>query len=331
MTTDERADAVAAYGFTERQATFLTAVMRHSGVCVQRQYCAFAGVSRGQVIRNFFGALVDRKFATAHPCARQGALVYHIHHKGLYRAIGEPDSRCRRRSSLERAIERLMLLDVVLSRPSLNWLATEREKVTYFLHRRNVNELDLPRTTFGSTATQTTRFFIDRLPIGVGVGDDVTFLYLVTEPTGSRLREFLESHFKLFCALPNWRLLLVLPPTLRTAESAHRRAIADLCAAPVSLDITEEFRWYCMVRRSVETGGGRRLEADVARFSRARRAFGSPRFFAVYRQWIREGDAATGRLLSPAFHDAWRTGRVAVESLVLPYVYAELGSLVQSA
>jgi len=36
MTTDERVQAIADYGFTERQAQFLVLVMRHSGLCVKR-------------------------------------------------------------------------------------------------------------------------------------------------------------------------------------------------------------------------------------------------------------------------------------------------------
>lgn len=42
MTTHERIQAVTDYGFTERQARFLVLVMRHSGLCVKRQYTAFA-------------------------------------------------------------------------------------------------------------------------------------------------------------------------------------------------------------------------------------------------------------------------------------------------
>jgi hypothetical protein len=45
--TVERTQAVAAFGFTERQARFLVTVMLHSGVFVERQYCAFAGIVHG--------------------------------------------------------------------------------------------------------------------------------------------------------------------------------------------------------------------------------------------------------------------------------------------
>jgi integrase len=44
----ERTEAVAAFGFTERQARFLVSVLLHSGVFVERQYCSFAGIVHGQ-------------------------------------------------------------------------------------------------------------------------------------------------------------------------------------------------------------------------------------------------------------------------------------------
>ena len=48
MTAAERIQAVTAFGFTERQARFLVTAMLHAGVCLGRQYCAFAGIRRGQ-------------------------------------------------------------------------------------------------------------------------------------------------------------------------------------------------------------------------------------------------------------------------------------------
>ena len=55
----------------------------------------------------------------------------------LYRAIGEPDNRHRRPATVARAIERLMVLDAVLAARQLTWLATEREKVAYFVEQRH--------------------------------------------------------------------------------------------------------------------------------------------------------------------------------------------------
>ena len=44
----ERVEAVAAFGFTERQARFLVTVLLHAGVFLERQYCGFAGIVHGQ-------------------------------------------------------------------------------------------------------------------------------------------------------------------------------------------------------------------------------------------------------------------------------------------
>ena len=44
MTFADRIAAVATYGFTPRQAAFLTTVMLHAGVCVSRQYTTFAHI-----------------------------------------------------------------------------------------------------------------------------------------------------------------------------------------------------------------------------------------------------------------------------------------------
>jgi hypothetical protein len=46
--TEERTEAVSAFGFTERQARFSVEVLIHSGVFVERHYCAFAGITHGQ-------------------------------------------------------------------------------------------------------------------------------------------------------------------------------------------------------------------------------------------------------------------------------------------
>ena len=48
MTFADRTAALVPFGFTERQARFLVTVMLHSGVCLGRQYCAFARINTGR-------------------------------------------------------------------------------------------------------------------------------------------------------------------------------------------------------------------------------------------------------------------------------------------
>ena len=332
MTSAERTTAIAAYGFTPRQAAFLSTVLVHAGVCVQRQYSAFAGIAHGQVTHNFFAALVTHRFATAYPCARRGAQIYHVHHKALYRAIGEPDSRLRRPATVARAVERLMVLDAVLAQPEITWLGTEREKVAYWIDRRGFSLDELPALTFAANERQTTRYFPHKLPLGsASAGDVLTLLYLVTEVSGRACRQFLEAHRRMLHRLSRWRLLLVAPRVLAAAIPAHQLVAADFCAAPLRPAIVEEFSWFCRVRRALEDTGTRPADRDAARFARARQAFGAPRFYAAYRDWRRDGDASLQRLLSPVLHDARQRGAATVDTVVLPHVYAELGDVVQTA
>jgi hypothetical protein len=92
-TFDDRVEAIKAFRFTERQARFLVTVMLHSGVCLGRQYCAFAGIDYGAPVANLFTTLQARGFATPQVCGHNRARLFHIHFKPLYAAIGEPDNR----------------------------------------------------------------------------------------------------------------------------------------------------------------------------------------------------------------------------------------------
>ena len=115
MTTAERVRAVAEKGFTDRQAGFLVTVMLHSGVCIGRQYCVYARIVRGQKVYDFFASLVARRFATSYSAAHRRSHIYHLHSKLLYAAIGEPNDRNRKPVTLARAVEWLMVLDLVLA------------------------------------------------------------------------------------------------------------------------------------------------------------------------------------------------------------------------
>ena len=148
MTAEDRTRAVAEFGFTPRQARFLALVMRHAGVCLLRQYSTFAGIVHGQKTRAFFAKLVSRQYASAYACRHNRGRLYHVHHFGLYQAIDEPNSACRRPVTAARVPERLMVLDTVLANPELDWLVTRAEKVRYFTQAPCSVAVDtLPRLT----------------------------------------------------------------------------------------------------------------------------------------------------------------------------------------
>jgi hypothetical protein len=77
MTVEERVSAVAEFGFIPRQARFLVLAIRHAGVCLLRQYSAFAGIVHGQKTRAFFHKLVSRRYASAYECRHNRARLYH--------------------------------------------------------------------------------------------------------------------------------------------------------------------------------------------------------------------------------------------------------------
>jgi hypothetical protein len=123
--TAERAKLLMPFGFTERQARFLAVVLLHSGIYMGRHYAAFAGITHGQKVHDFVERLLARRFATAHRVGRTGRTrIFHVQHKPLHAALGEPDNRHRKPISLGGAIERMMLLDAVLTDRDVVWLAT---------------------------------------------------------------------------------------------------------------------------------------------------------------------------------------------------------------
>ena len=131
MNLDDAIGTIISRGFTERQARFLVLVARHSGVCVMRQYSAFAGVVFGHTTRRFFTKLERLGWVSTYDCARKRARIYHVRHRELYEAVGDAESRLRRPPTVPRALERIMLLDAILREPDLVWLATSEEKMTH--------------------------------------------------------------------------------------------------------------------------------------------------------------------------------------------------------
>lgn len=332
MTLEERTRAVALFGFTERQARFLTTVMVHSGVCMRRQYCAFAHIERGQKTHDFFARLVNGDYATAYPCAQSRAYLYHLHHKGLYRSIGEPNNRHRRRVFLSRAVERLMLLDVVVAHPDLTWLGTERDKLAYFTLRSTARvPLDTcPQLTFTGGEQTTVRYFPDKLPIGVDADERThIFCYLLTDAHHTfDFRAFLHRHANLLRRLSAWSVRLLVPQHLAPAVPRYTGAFRDELEAPLSPTTVEHLRWYFQARRARSDPATAPIDE---RFEQAKRAFASPRFRALFEAWSRVGEPALDAAYSPLLADALARGTGRLETYVLPHPYLHLLPLVGTA
>jgi hypothetical protein len=315
-TFNDRVEAIKGFGLTDRQARFVVTVMLHSGVCLGRQYCAFAGIDYGAAVASLFKTLQTRGFATPQVCGHNRARLFHIHFKPLYAAIGEPDNRFRRPMTLARAVERLMVLDAVMADRSVSWLATERDKLHYFASVGAARH-HLPSLTFRSTDEETIRYFPEKLPIGVG-RDGMThvFLYLVTSGTPMDFRLFLERHAELLRSLPSWTVRLLVPRHLAGAASLHRTAFAEQLATPLPEDVVDEMRWYFHACRD----GGAELDE---RYYRAQTAFAGPRYRALYKRWLMDGERVLDAVMSPVLVDvvARRVGVLDCQVLTHPYLH----------
>jgi hypothetical protein len=312
----DRVTAVAGMGFTERQAGFLVHVMLHSGVCLGRQYCAFARIVRGQKMVDFFQKLVEKRLATPYSCGHNKAHVYHVHNIKLYAAIGESHARFRKRSALARTIERLMILDHVIAHREMTWLGAEQDKLAHFLTMSRQRD-ELPRLSFGTGADVTVRYFPDKLPIGVSPdGRSHVFLYLLTDPLPHDFRAFLRRHAELLRSLPAWTIRLLVPRTRHGEIQLYRRAFQEELAAPVNSTIADELRWFFRQ-------GDASVEAQQGRFKRARRAFGAPRFRALQRAWLLAGDRAIDVAMSSSLAEsiARGDGRLECQELTRQYLH----------
>ena len=323
MTAEERVNAIAKFGFAERQARFLVTVMLFGGVCVPKQYARFAGTAYGQKVNAFFARLVERGFVTMGRCIHNRASLYHVHHRPLYEAIGEGRSRYRRPVPTGRAIERVMRLDSVLSYPDIRWFVNAQEKVDFVTRTVPAFPAEcMPYAKIGSRMC----LFPDDVALGVDASDRPVFLHLVISPFDDDFRAVLQRYGDLLGALRQWTLQLLFPKVMATAMGRSQSTFRDELAAPFSPTTLDEVRWYFeQLRRAVTNRT--RLPFD-ARFRRAQYAFAAPRFRVLYRRWLVGGERAfdvvsTLRVID---HLANETGRV--ECRVLPLSYRHLSPLV---
>jgi len=329
VTFEERVQAMIDHGFTERQAGFLTTVMLHAGVCLGRQYCAYAGIVRGQKVHDFFRDLVANNHVSVYSRAHRKTHLYHVHAKTLYRAIGEPNNRHRRPVPLSRAIERLMVLDGVLADRRHRWLATEREKIAHFTRVTRLSRSELPHISFGVQPDETVRYFAEKLPIGIDPdGRRHVFIYLVTRRLPIDFRVFLHRYGNLLRTLPAWTVRVLVPPHLIGAVALHEAAARDELAMPLPPATVDELRWYFEQRRDAAADPA--IVADL-RFQRASAMFGAPRFRVLYRMWRRYGNRMLDATTSPVTADALarRTGQV--DCHVLAHTYQHLSALVSTS
>jgi hypothetical protein len=172
---------------------------------------------------------------------------------------------------------------------------------------------------------QTVRYFPDKLPIGIASENGRhVFGYLVRRPSPIDFRAFLQRHAELLRALPEWSIRIVFPLHLQDARDTYLSALRQELTTPLRPAVADELRWY-FAQRDTRSD---QVEVDHARLARARQAFGSPRFRALYRLWRTDGRRIVDATVSPVLADAMRRGTGQIESQVLTHPYLHLSTLV---
>ena len=154
--------ALAALGWTGREAEWIALVCLQSGVFTRSQYGAyFNTVADRKPAGRFVRALLERQLAVedARAIFPGGARAVHITQKSIYRALDIPDVRHRRgqAATTQVLMRRLLALDYVIEWPTLRWLPTEAEKVQQF-EALGLDRGVLPYRTYGEGAPAQKRF-----------------------------------------------------------------------------------------------------------------------------------------------------------------------------
>ena len=231
-------------------------------------------------------------------------------------------SRFRKRMSLGRAVERLMILDHVIAHREFRWLGAEQDKVAHFLTTTTLGRDALPRLAFGEQPDVTVRFFPDKLPIGVSPdGRRHAFLYLLANPLPHDFRVFLRRHAELLRALPAWSIQLLVPIDQGSRDGraerladAYEKAFRQELAAP--LDARHGERAAVVLGRHVGRLDGRRRPPDATGATHLRDATFRALRRALELDGHRAVDVAASRSLADAIDRA--EGRLERHELTTP-------------
>lgn len=213
-----------------RAAEWTAHAALHSGVFTRLQLRAWLqspnpDTERAEASR-IIASLRQSELATEEELADIGRYV-HIHAKQVYRALGEPDNRNRRRPAREKVLERLLCLDYVLDHPDEAWLPTEGGK-TKACEAAGIDRGAWPRKVYLAKdgECETTRYFVEKFPLAVDLERRCVLAGCVSPgTTKTRLKSWLETYGPLLEALGRAGFALTLvhvSSRLEAEESAAK-------------------------------------------------------------------------------------------------------------
>lgn len=299
MTNEERISAVERFGYDAVEAQFLVMAALHGGYFLRRQFLAFVGGTKG-----WKDVLLLKKLAGNEHCRaavyRHDRMVYHLSAKPLYDALGEPDNRNRREHQPSTVKNKTMALDFVLEHPAGGYLATEREKLDYFVHTRNIAAEDLPTRWYSSPRGHESKakHFVESYPIFLSApvvpgapAAPWPHLCYVDEglQTTDRFATYLSQYGRLFAALGDFHVIYVAegPRLFASAERIFQRFVSSFfrTADPVGSD-RESLLAYFKRRRLYENQDFSDFDtASLIRLREEKKRFAGESYEALYSRW----------------------------------------------
>jgi hypothetical protein len=297
LTPSERIQALERFGYTEREARFLCLAALHGGYFLRRQYGEFLQKAVGGTA----AALIEKVLAKGHAQVAtfvSNTQVYHLSARPFYAALGQEDNRNRRMRQPLTVKSKLMGLDFVLAHPQYEYLATEQEKLDYFLGRLQIDRAALPVKRYASRGQVTDRYFIEKYPIFLSAADReavppvVSFCFVdAGAGTVAGFRTFLQQYQRILAALREFQVIYVanieyLFPAATAAFARFSKPGETVAADPQSARMLAHFE----VRHRYETQQWDFFDrAKLIRLRDERQEFSGAKFDALYEQWKVKG------------------------------------------
>jgi hypothetical protein len=271
-----------AFGYTEPEARFLYIAATHSGYFTVRQFLEFANAKSGKRSACFVEKLIASGHASAQRYTRK-SLVYHIHSRKLYAAIGKDYLRHRRQHEPNHIKTQLLALDFILSHPENDYFETAQKKRQYFIETLRVDS-----ALFTSDASRKPITFSDGFPVFLACRaleslPVVTFTYVDSghcnlDPYVAHLRRYRP----LFQHLPSFQFIYISTSTRLQGEA--RELFSLLIKAEGLPDL---LRYFDVQTKWNRKQYGLLNDGDLIFRNEAKKRFTGPRFETLYRLWCR--------------------------------------------
>ncbi len=295
MTTSERIQSLQNYGYELDEARFLCTAALHSGYFLRRQFLLFIDGTKGWKDVAFLNRLKIHRHCRV-TFFRHSRMVYHLSAKPLYEALGEQDNRNRREHQPSTIKNKIMGLDYVLEHSNSLYLATEREKLDYFVRTRNIAPKDLPTRLYSSPHCHdpAAKHFVESYPIFLsGTAEEPAprphFCYVDEGlQTTDRFATYLNQYGRLFAALGDFHVIYAAesPRLFASAERIFQRFLASFFASePVNPEL-QRLIAYFRRRRAYEDQDFSEFDtATLIQFREEKKKFAGESYEALYTEW----------------------------------------------